>query len=83
MIPIPERSRTIIKNFLGSKEWEMITQIMANIIADIQAQPKVAETEWETLKNTVDAEGQAKGLTRLAQELHKIAQQAKWANSKS
>lgn len=72
MITNPEKSQ--IKSLLQSPAWGAVEQIANQLIAKIAAEPKIKDTEWDTLKATLIDEGQITGIKRIIQELYNTLQ---------
>jgi len=74
---ITEQEKTILKNFVYSREWKMLEKLRSLIEQQIIMRSRVADTEWETVKNTLISEGEIQGMKRLMQEVIEQANQSK------
>lgn len=70
---ISEQDKARVHNFIFSAEYRIIDQIAHDLIADVRGRSNVADTEWETLKNVLLAEGEERGIQRLLQRLNELA----------
>lgn len=69
-----QAEKSQIKMFLQSPQWQLIEQIVKELIQKIRDQSNLRETEWETAKSVALEEGQVQGINNLIQELYRIAQ---------
>jgi len=58
-----------LKNFINSPQWLTVQKIQDELIAKIQDENCVKDTEWETAKATIEKEAKIMGIRRLIQEL--------------
>ena len=70
---INDQDLGVIKQFVFSKEYRVLEQIINYMINELRSRPKIANDQWETLKNVVGAESEERGLLRLLQELNNLA----------
>ena len=66
---ITSQQKSAIKQLLMSPAWGVVEQIKNDLLEKIRADSKLKDSEWETLKETILAEGQIIGMERLLNEL--------------
>lgn len=66
---IHDRDRPLMISLMNSPQWKVMNSLADKIIFALQTDPRTADTEWETARNSVDAEGQMKGIRRFLQEI--------------
>ena len=74
---ITDHDKVVLKNLLFSPQWKVVELVASLMIQDIQKQSKVADSEWETLRKVIHAEGEERGIHRLFQQIQEFASQAK------
>lgn len=74
---ISDRDKSLLKKLVTSSEWNLVNLVAEELLQDIRQRSNVAETEWETLKNTLMNEGEQRGILRILQRLIDYAQQAR------
>lgn len=74
---ITDRDKIQLKNLLFTPQWKVVEMVATMLITDIQSRPKVGDSEWETVKKTVGAEGEEQGIKRLFQQIKEFSSQAK------
>ena len=67
MITSQEKSQ--IKALIYSPQWKTIERVAELLVAKIQEENPVRDSEYETLKTLLMQEGQKQGIKRLLQEL--------------
>lgn len=60
-----------------TNEWTMLQKLSEELVSDIRQRPYLQDNEWDTLKSVIGNESEARGVTRLIQEVHKLAREAK------
>jgi hypothetical protein len=73
---ISDRDKATIKRLYFGQEWAVINNVIEELHKEIQDQSKLADNEWETLRNTVLDEGGLRVLRRLQQKIFDLASQA-------
>ena len=71
------QEKIILRKLSLTQEWEMLKKLSDEIIYDIKQRPRSLETQWDYLKSGLANEGEARGVTRLIQEVHKLSREAK------
>ena len=73
-----EKDKSIIKTLFTRPEFRSIENLANYLCVKIrEEQPRVRDTEWETIKETLTQEGQVGGIKRLLQEVYNIAHEQK------
>ena len=70
---ITDQDKARIHNFIFSAEYRIIDQIVRDMVEELRGRSKLADTEFETLKNCILAEGEERGVQRLLQRLNELA----------
>ena len=68
---LTDLQKSQLRNLLGSPQWRIVAYIAEELIKNIQKNSSIADTEWETLRTTVDKEGKVKGIREFFQEVMK------------
>ena len=63
-----------IRTLLQSPQWQTVESLANELIAKINADPKVSDKQWITLRKVLLGEGEVNGIKRLIRELYKAAQ---------
>lgn len=71
MITTAERNQ--IRQLLTDPKWATAEALANEIIRDLQAQSTVKDSEYETLRATIERDGMVKGIQHFTQELWKHA----------
>ncbi len=74
---ITEGEKITLKRFLFTQEWKVLEHLIFEMEKDINFRSKIADTEWETVKNTLLNEGEVRGIKRLMQNIIDLASQVK------
>lgn len=61
--------RQQIKHVLSSPQWKAVEQLAQALCNKTAGESPVRDTEWETLKTTLENSGRIKGIQMLIQEL--------------
>jgi hypothetical protein len=69
MIGNTERSQ--IKQLIQSPQWLAIQNVAKELIAKLQGESRVKDTEWDTIKASLFVEGEIRGIELLFQELER------------
>lgn len=72
---LTQLEKSQIRGLVQSPQWKTVERVAKEFMDSVAFANKVRESEWETLKSVLEDEGQLKGVSRLLQELNKIAQQ--------
>ena len=72
---IPEQEKRFISSLARSSEWHFIEDFAKRIVDDIKEENTIRDSEWDTLKFTLQKEGKIEGIKRLLQEMFNIASQ--------
>lgn len=65
-----------VKQLLQGPIWKVVEGVMQDLIAKRKDQDNVADTEWETARNSVEERGYIQGVNALSVELYRIAQES-------
>jgi hypothetical protein len=72
-----EQEKIILKKLSLTKEWQVVTKLVEDILEEIQHRTKMQDNEWDTIKSVVGDESEMRGVRRVIQEVHKAAKEAK------
>lgn len=70
---ISQQDKARVHNFIFTAEYRIIEQIVRELVDEARGRAKVGDTEWDTLKNVIMAEGEERGVQRLLQKLNELA----------
>lgn len=65
--------KSLILNLLRSQQWEVVSKLSNLLIQKIIDSPISSSSEWDTIKSSLNKEGQIEGIRRLLQEIEKEA----------
>lgn len=68
--------KSLIKQLLQDPKWQVVENLMEEIIQNRKNESNLKETEWETAKSVALEEGQIQGLINFKNRLYKEAQDA-------
>ena len=68
MISNDERNK--IRAFMQDPKFQVIIDIAEQLCSKIEGEPAVMDTEWETIRATIEREGAVKGIRRLIQTFY-------------
>ncbi|MFZ2151791.1 MAG: hypothetical protein WAV09_01640 [Minisyncoccia bacterium] len=72
-----DKDKSTIKTLFTRPEFRSIENLANYLVQRIREEPKVRETEWETIRETLTQEGQVAGIKRLLQEVYNISHEQK------
>ena len=64
-----KQEQSQIRNLIQSPQWATLERLAQLVVDKIKDDSTIRETEWETLKATVEQEGEVRGIKRLLQEI--------------
>lgn len=67
---LTEQEKSQIRNTVQSPQWQTIERLAQLLINKIQSEPTIGDSEWDTLRRTVEQQGQVKGINRFIQEIY-------------
>lgn len=74
---ITEQQRVSLKKLFISQEWKAFEVLIEELCKEVQNRPKTADSEWETLKNTIGDEAEVRGIRRVYQQVFNEANKVK------
>ncbi len=67
-----EHEKSFIRSLVRSPQWDIIEGLAKEIVDRINSENLIRDTEWDTIKATLQKEGQVEGIKRLLQEVYLI-----------
>lgn len=68
-----QQERNQLQQLVGSPQWRTLELVAQELCARLESEPKVKDSEWETLTTTLVNEGKVRGIETLLQEVIKEA----------
>ena len=74
---ITDKDKVTLKTLLLGPQWRVFESLAETLCDDIRTRPKIADSEWETLKNVIGDENKIRGIQELVQEINRLASEAR------
>lgn len=68
-----EQELAQLRNLIQSPQWQTFIAFAEGLCASIKTEPHAYDTEWDTIKDALLAEGQVRGIQNLLQSVKRDA----------
>lgn len=69
MMQLTDNEKNLLRTWYLTPQYKVFERLISIMMSEINDRPTLADTEWETIRNCVELEGQKNGLRRLQQEI--------------
>lgn len=66
------QQESFLRNLVQSSNWSVIENLAKEIVTKIRDESTIRDSEWETIKTTLQKEGKVEGIKQLLQEMYMI-----------
>jgi len=74
MIPLTDIEKSQLKHLITSREWLLLERMQEYYLNEKKKTSYIADSEWETIKRTLETEGRIQGVKEFLEEIMKLAQ---------